>query len=183
MTTMTGKNRMREALLLAIAMAAVVGAALGFEHIGGYIPCALCLEQRTPYYLGVPVMIAAAIAAAVKAPIMITRVLFLAGGGLMLYGAGLGVYHSGVEWGWWPGPADCGGAAGLTTDAGSLLADLNAVTPPACDEAALRVLGLSFAGWNVIASIILAIGCLHGAFSGEASESSPAPQGSSSTSQ
>jgi len=155
----------RLALVLAVAMAAVVGTALGFEHIGGYIPCALCLEQRPPYYFGVPVMIAAAIAATMRAPRIVTRALFLAGGGLMLYGAGLGSYHAGVEWGWWPGPADCGGAAGLTTDASSLLADLNAVTPPACNEAALRVLGLSFAGWNVFASLILAAGCLRGAFS------------------
>lgn len=83
----------------------------------------------------------------------------------MLYGASLGVYHSGVEWGWWPGPADCGGAAGQTTDASNLLSDLNAIKPPACNEAALRVLGLSFAGWNVIASVLLAVGCLRGAFS------------------
>lgn len=182
MTTMAGGSRMRQALVLAVAMTAVVGTALGFEHIGGYIPCALCLEQRTPYYLGIPVMIAAAIAAAVKAPDMITRVLFLAGGGLMLYGAGLGVYHSGVEWGWWPGPADCSGAAGLTTDASNLLSDLNAIKPPACNDAALRVLGLSFAGWNVVAAVLLAIGCLHGALSRGAQKTETA-YGSSSTSQ
>ncbi|WP_136658419.1 disulfide bond formation protein B [Nitratireductor sp. XY-223] len=163
-----GTGKALQALVLAVAMAAVVGAALGFEHIGGYIPCALCLEQRTPYYIGVPVMVAAAVSAALKAPSLITRTLFAAGGGLMLYGAGLGVYHSGVEWGWWPGPADCAGAAGLTTDAGNLLADLNAIKPPACNETALRVLGLSFAGWNVIASVILAAACLRVAFAGRA---------------
>ncbi|WP_419914680.1 disulfide bond formation protein B [Hoeflea sp.] len=164
----SGSGKVLQALLLALAMAAVVGTALGFEHIGGYIPCALCLEQRTPYYLGVPVMIVAAIAAALKAPSLVTRALFVAGGGLMIYGAGLGVYHSGVEWGWWEGPADCAGAAGLTTDAGSLLSDLNAKKPPACNEAALRVLGLSFAGWNVIASVVLAAACLRFAFAGRA---------------
>ena len=37
-------------------MAATVGTALGFQHIGGYIPCKLCLEQRMPYYVGVPLM-------------------------------------------------------------------------------------------------------------------------------
>ena len=162
--TRTDHRLARLAIVLAVAMAAVVGTALGFEYIGGYIPCALCLDQRTPYYIGVPVMVAAAIAAASPAPTIVTRALFLAGGGLMLYGAGLGFFHAGAEWNWWPGPADCGGAAGVTTDAGSLLSDLNAITPPACNEAALRVLGLSFAGWNVIASLILAAGCLRGAF-------------------
>ena len=173
MTTVTGRSdhaagsgaaSARVALILAVTMAAVVGTALGFEHIGGYLSCALCLEQRPPYYRGVPVMCAAALAAALKAHPTLVRVLFFAGGGLMLYGAGLGIHHSGVEWGWWPGPEGCGGTAGLTTDASNLLGDLNAIKPPACNEAALRVLGLSFAGWNVIASVILATGCLRGAF-------------------
>jgi len=39
-------TRTLTAALLAVGMAAVVGSALGFEHIGGYIPCKLCLEQR-----------------------------------------------------------------------------------------------------------------------------------------
>jgi disulfide bond formation protein DsbB len=45
----------------------------------------------------------------------------------------------------------------ITTNAGNLLNDMNAIHPPACDTAALRVLGLSFAGWNAIASLILAL--------------------------
>ena len=158
-----GAEKTLQAVAIAVAMAVVVGAALGFEHIGGYIPCALCLEQRTPYYLGVPVMVAAALCAAFGAPAIVTRLLFVAGGLLMLYGAGLGVYHSGVEWGLWEGPADCAGAASVPTDAGSLIGELGK-KPPACNEAALRVLGLSFAGWNVLASIALAFLCLRGAF-------------------
>ena len=147
------------ALALAAAMAAVVGSALAFEHVGGFIPCALCLEQRTPYYLGIPVVIAGALAAAFGWPSLIARGALVVAGLLMVYGLYLGVYHAGVEWAWWQGPADCATSAtsGIATDAGSLLADLDAVTPPACDEAAGRFLGLSFAGWNVIASAGLAI--------------------------
>ena len=151
-------DRRNAPLLLAagLAMAAVVGSALGFEHIGGYIPCALCLEQRTPYYIGAPLMFLAALSAWLKLPAILTRALALAGGLLMVYGAALGAYHSGVEWGWWPGPSGCSGVAGGATDAGSLLDDLNAITPPSCDEAALRIFGLSLAGWNVLASAALA---------------------------
>lgn len=158
-----GADKTFQAIALAVAMALVVGAALGFEHIGGYIPCALCLEQRTPYYLGVPVMIAAALCAAFKAPALVTRLLFVAGGALMLYGAALGVYHAGVEWAFWEGPADCGGALSVPTDASNLIGDLSK-KPPACKDPALRVLGLSFAGWNVLASLALAFACLRGAF-------------------
>jgi disulfide bond formation protein DsbB len=142
-------------LLVTIGMAATVGGALAFEHIGGYIPCALCLLQRDPYYYGIPVGIAAIITSALGLPSWITRALLVVVGLLMLVGAGMGVFHSGVEWGFWEGPASCGGGE-MTTNAGSLLEDLDAVHGPSCTQAALRVLGLSFAGWNVIASLILA---------------------------
>ena len=116
--------------------------------------------------LGSPVMIAAALCAAFKAPPLVTRLLFVVGGALMLYGAGLGGYHSGVEWGVWEGPADCGGAVSVPTDAGNLIGELGK-KPPACKEPALRVFGLSFAGWNVLASIALAYACLRGAVTGK----------------
>ena len=144
------------AILVTLGMAATVGGALAFQYIGGYIPCALCLLQRNPYYYGIPIGIVAIVASAAGLPAWITRALLVVIGIMMLVGAGMGVYHSGVEWGFWEGPASCGGASGVTTNAGNLLSDLNAVHGPSCTEAALRVLGLSFAGWNVIASIILA---------------------------
>jgi disulfide bond formation protein DsbB len=76
---------------------------------------------------------------------------------LMVVGAGMGVYHAGVEWHFWAGPATCSTSAGaMTQNAGDLLKELNTITGPSCTDAALRVLGLSFAGWNVIASLILA---------------------------
>ena len=96
-------HRSLTALFLAVAMAVVVGSALGFEHIGGYIPCALCLEQRTPYYIGAPLMLVAAIVSRAGGPAWAVRGLLAVGGLLMLYGLVLGVYHSGVEWHWWEG--------------------------------------------------------------------------------
>src|SRR5690606_41379563 len=79
------------------------------------------------------------------------------------WGRGLACCHAGVEWGWWEGPAD-GGAVAPSSGSGSLLDQLNAVVPPSCNEAAGRFLGLSFAGWNVVASAILAAIALRGAF-------------------
>lgn len=145
------------AAALTLGMVATVGGALGFQHIGGYIPCALCLLQRDPYYYGIPVGIAAVLAASFRLPAWTVRSLLVVIGVLMLVGAGMGVYHSGVEWGFWEGPATCAtSVTGTATNAGSLLDDLNAFHGPSCTEASLRVLGLSFAGWNVIASLILA---------------------------
>lgn len=157
MTTLTARPGLLPALLLAGGMAVTVGSALGFEHIGGYIPCALCLLQRQPYYYGIPVAILAALNAALGGPAWITRALLGLVGIMMVVGAGMGVYHSGVEWHFWEGPATCAtSASGVTQDAGNLLDDLNAIKGPSCTDAALRVLGLSFAGWNVIASLVLA---------------------------
>ncbi len=165
LTAPTGKTQTYSAALLALGMAATVGTALGFQHLGGYIPCKLCLEQRTPYYVGIPLMALGFLAARMKAPAIVTRGLLAAGGLLMLYGMGLGVYHSGVEWGWWEGPADCAvGAPTSSYEGGNLLDQLNAVIPPSCTQAAGRFLGLSFAGWNVLASALWAAIALRAAF-------------------
>ena len=148
-------------------MAATVGGALGFEHIGGYIPCALCLLQRDPYYWGIPVGILAIITSALKLPVWLTRTLLAIIGILMLVGAGMGVYHAGAEWHFWEGPSTCATTAqGVSSNVGDLLGDLDSKHGPSCTEAALRVLGLSFAGWNVIASLILAAIALRGAAKG-----------------
>lgn len=144
-------------VLLAVGMAAVVGSALGFQYIGGYIPCALCLDQRQPYYYGIPVAILAAIAAIAGLPSWISRGLLAIAGIMMVVGGGIGVYHAGVEWHFWAGPATCStSASSMTQNANDLLTELNTIKGPSCTEAALRVLGISMAGWNVVASAILA---------------------------
>ena len=163
-TVSVEKNRSASAILVTAGMIFTVGSALGFQHIGGYTPCALCLLQRDPYYYAIPVGILAIAASLFKLPVWITRAALALVGIAMVIGAGLAVYHSGVEWGFWPGPVTCStGAPSVTTNAGNLLGDLNAIKPPSCNDAALRVLGLSFAGWNVIASVVLAAIAFFGA--------------------
>lgn len=156
LTAPTGKTQTLGAGLLTAGMAVTVGTALGFQHIGGYIPCKLCLEQRLPYYIGIPVVVLALLSSVLKFPPLVTRGLLLVGALLMTWSVWLGAFHSGVEWGWWPGPTDCGVVAAPTSGGGSLLDQLDAVIPPSCDQAAGRFLGLSFAGWNVVASLFLA---------------------------
>jgi disulfide bond formation protein DsbB len=164
--TQTSNRQRNTAIFLTFAMAAVVGAALGFEHIGNYIPCKLCLGQRVPYYAGVPVMAMAAVSSAFRWPPVVTRALLMAGGLLMAWSLFLAVRHSGVEWGWWAGPADCGAVTAPTDTGGKgVLEAIDAFAPPSCDKAALRVLGLSFAGWNAVASLVLAVVAFRGALS------------------
>ncbi|MDO9417944.1 disulfide bond formation protein B [Pararhizobium sp.] len=152
------------AVLSTLGMSATVGGALAFEHLGGYIPCMLCLMQRDPYYYGIPLGLLAILSVVLELPRWTTRMILAAIAILMLWGAGMGVYHAGVEWHFWEGPASCATtAAGVSSDVGDLLGDLNSKHGPSCTDAALRVLGLSFAGWNVIASLVLAAIAARGA--------------------
>jgi disulfide bond formation protein DsbB len=74
----------------------------------------------------------------------------------MLWNAGIGVYHSGIEWKFWPGPADCSGPINNLSQPGGLLNQLKDISVVRCDQAAWRFLGLSLAGWNVLVSLGLA---------------------------
>jgi disulfide bond formation protein DsbB len=137
----------------------VILAALAFEHIGGYTPCPLCLKQRYAYYVGVPLLFIALVLIGADRP-RAAALLFAVVAIAFLGNAGLGVYQAGAEWKFWPGPDTCAGGQGLATDAGGLLEDLSRAQVTRCDEAAWRFLGLSFAGWNAVASFVLFLGAL-----------------------
>jgi len=165
MTSPSSRAGLGYGVLLTIGMIVVIGSALGFQYIGGYMPCELCLKERLPYYVGVPVALLALLAAVPKAPPVLVRGLLALAALLMIVGAGLATYHAGVEWHFWPGPSSCTGFGDPGgSDASTLLSDLNTVKPPSCDQAAGRFLGISFAGWNVVASVVLAAVALKAAF-------------------
>jgi len=144
------------AALVFAGAGATILAALVFQHGFGYRPCALCLWQRWPYYAGLPLAalaLAAALAGrrgAARAGLGLLALVFLAS-------AGLGAYHAGVEWGWFLGPSDCGGApAPSAAGMPDFLRQLESVRVVSCTEAAWRLLGLSMAGWNALISLGLA---------------------------
>jgi disulfide bond formation protein DsbB len=142
---------------LALALAAIL-TALGYEHIGGLEPCALCLQQRYAFYLGIPVLFVALVMVAAEQPRAAVW-LFVAVALAFLANSGLAVYHAGVEWKFWLGPDTCGQPTGALKPlgAGNLLNDLAKTRVVRCDEAAWRFLGLSFAGWNVLGSFIICV--------------------------
>ena len=143
-------------LLVFCGMVAVIGSALAFEHIGGYLPCKLCLAQRQPWYLGIPIAGLALLAVLLKLPPLIARGLLLLVGIILFYSLYLGINHAGVEWSWWEGPSDCGVVeGGIAKNTGNFLEQLEQTVPPSCDEASLRMFGLSFAGWNAVVSTVL----------------------------
>jgi len=152
--------------LVACGMIVIIGTALAFEHLGGYAPCALCLEQRNPYYWGIPIILLGATAASLKWSACLVRGALLIAFLCLIATALVGAYHAGAEWGFWPGPESCGaGTTATSSDAGSLLDSLSNAKPPSCTDAAGRLLGISFAGWNVLAASALAVFAARGAFS------------------
>ena len=134
-------------LALFVISSLTILAALGFEHIGGYKPCELCFLQRKAwYFLIVFSLVLIFLAASGKAGL--ARAGLFAAGLILLGEAAFAFWHAGIEWKWWTGPASCTGGAGLSGG----LPDLSTKVV-LCDEVAIRILGLSFAGWNAVLSL------------------------------
>ena len=144
----------RETALNAFLIAlATITAAWAFEIIGGYKPCALCLQQRWAYYFSLPVLGLIWIRMTThQADLDVVRWGLIAVTIAMAINAGMGFYHSGVEWGWFEGPSACSSGAGLSGG----LPDLSKATVINCSEVQWRMLGLSFAGWNMVISAVIA---------------------------
>ena len=147
------------------AATTIILMALAFEHIGGYEPCALCLQQRYAYYGGIPLLFISLVLISLEHYRVATVLFALVSLGFLL-NAGLGTYHAGVEWKFWEGPATCDTDAlqPLSPGGTGLLKDLSTKTFASCGDATWRFLGLSFAGWNVLICLALTIGCLKAAF-------------------
>jgi len=151
---LAGQLMLVSAVLFSIAFATIL-LALMFERYGGYAPCPLCLQERYAYYFAVPATVVAFFAARAEA-FTATRIVLALIALAFVINAALGVYHSGVEWKWWPGPTSCAGGAAVEWGTGGLAQELEHASVVSCSEASWRFLGLSFAGWNAVMSAILA---------------------------
>ncbi|MEM8852669.1 MAG: disulfide bond formation protein B [Pseudomonadota bacterium] len=157
---MTLSSRTLAGVSLAV-MVAALATAWGFQLIGNFTPCPLCLEQRVPYYVGIPLGLVALFLIG-RVPTL-GRLFMLGAAAAMVWTVGLGVYHAGAEWAFWPGPDTCGGGEAVT-DASNLLAAIEQSTFVSCTDVQGRILGLSFAGWNVVAAGFAALVMLAAAF-------------------
>ncbi|WP_120499827.1 disulfide bond formation protein B [Roseovarius sp. EL26] len=135
-------------LLAAAGSALTLAMAFGFQHIGGMAPCKLCLWQRWPH--------AAAVVIGALALALPARILCWFGALAALSTAAVGGYHTGVERGWWEGPATCtsSGASGMSAD--DLFDQIMAAPVIRCDEVPWELFTLSMASWNMILSLLLA---------------------------
>jgi len=135
--------------ILAIAAASIAGA-FAFEALG-YMPCELCLKERIPYYAAIPLAGLAAFFAA-RGHKKLLRAAFAGLALIFAASAAFGAYHAGIEWGFWPGPAECSGVLERAPSVEDFLSQLQTAKFVRCDAPALRIFGLSLAGWNAIIS-------------------------------
>lgn len=118
----------------------------------GYAPCAMCIWQRYPH--------AGAILLGLVVLFGLRHIgIYLLGAVAAATTAGLGLYHTGVERGWWEGPSTCTGSgfdmSGLSGQ--QLLSTSEPSNVVMCDEVVWEFLSLSMASWNAIFSLIIAI--------------------------
>jgi len=141
------------ALLLALACAGALGVGLTAQFGFGLQPCILCLTQRVPYV----------VAGLLALTALVTRHagvrLWLLWGCALAFAinAGIAVYHVGVEQHWWVSTCSAAAGAALADSPEALMAALTKPAPlPPCDQAPWRLFGISFAGYNIAASLGLA---------------------------
>lgn len=136
-------------LLATLGSAALLIGAFGSQYIGGLAPCKMCLWQRWPHA-------AAVVIGLVALALGWTRAAWL-GAIAALATAGIGVFHSGVEQGWWEGPSTCTSGDISRLSADELLDQILTAPLVRCDEIAWAFAGLSMASWNAIISLALAL--------------------------
>lgn len=137
------------ALAFVLGLATILGA-WGSQIIGGLYPCELCLEQRMAYYYGLPLLLIVLITWN-RLPLAVWYLAMAIVAAIFAWGAYMGAYHAGVEWGFWPGPTACTGV-GDAMDFNAL-SDMKPVI--GCDVVQFRLFGISLAGYNALISVAI----------------------------
>jgi disulfide bond formation protein DsbB len=144
-------------LLLALASAAAILIAVASQRWGGLQPCVLCIWQRWAH--GAVIALALiALAAALWGSRRGAAALTVIAGLAAFAGAGLALYHVGVEQQWWPGTSGCGAGAlagGGGTD--SLRQKIEAAPIVRCSDVPWSLFGISMAGYNALLSAALGL--------------------------
>lgn len=143
-----------QTILLLALLASVLSLAFAFisEYGFGLKPCDLCIFQRIPFALAIPL---AALGLWKK------RWSFGIGlviGLLFLINSGIAGYHAGVEQHWFPGPDACTDApptVPLTME--QILEKLKQAPLVACDQPQWDFYGITMAAMNAAWSLLLAM--------------------------
>ncbi len=118
-------------------------------------PCPLCLQQRWPYFAGIPLALGIAYLARRRFPVNLVKCLQISLLAMLALSLFLGIQHSGVEWGLWAAPASCAAAGGEIGSAKELRYLMNTYHFVSCERAQKLFGVLSFANLNALLSLFL----------------------------
>lgn len=142
-------------LLILLVCLGALGTALASEIWGGLKPCILCIYQRYAY------VVAGAFALVGLAPGLggrFGRLPVALAGLAFLGGAAIAAFHVGVEQHWWRGTAACHAPTfDPTLSLEQMREQMLATDFVPCDTIPWSLFGLSMAGYNVIASLVLGL--------------------------
>jgi disulfide bond formation protein DsbB len=140
------------ALLAGGVSAALLLGAFGSQYIGGLAPCEMCIWQRWPHGASILFgLIGGGLVRARVLPPSLARVLAILAIAAIAVSGAIGVFHAGVEWKLWPGPAECTGFGYVPGRD-----DFKPLQIVRCDEAQWRLFGISLAGYNALFSLAAA---------------------------
>ncbi len=140
--------RRAQRLVLAIPALLLAGAYLSQYGFDLY-PCEMCWWQRYPHFAAVGFALLSFLAAPKRLWIA------LAAGGILTSGM-IGLFHAGVEYGWWEGVTSCA-AIPQTGEGQSALDAIMDAPVVRCDEAPWTLLGISLAGFNFLISTVASL--------------------------
>lgn len=142
-------NPRLHSILILLACIVALGTVLVAQFGFGLQPCHLCVIQRLPYAFAACFALAAIATPKRKCGLMLGVCALC-----FATNAGFAFFHIGVEQHWWA--ASCSGTGVLATTGAALLAQLaSGPPPPACDALSFSLFGISIAGFNLIASLVL----------------------------
>jgi disulfide bond formation protein DsbB len=137
------------------ASAIVLGIALLSQYWGGLAPCELCLMQRWPWGIAITISLVAVLVGARPALPWVAMVL------AVVFAAGVvfAFYHVGVEQKWFAGPSACTASATGAMSLEQMKQQILGTAPVMCDRVQWSLFGVSLAGWNLLASLIMTAIC------------------------
>ena len=136
-------------LIALLTPAMLLGGALLSQYVGGLFPCEMCMWQRWPHL--VAIFFALDAYALKKRPEIAELFTILAALAIAVSG-GIGVFHAGVEYGWWEGLTACTAPAAKGNAQDMFNSIMNAPLIR-CDVAPWTLFGISLAGYNAIFSL------------------------------
>lgn len=126
----------------------LLGGAYASQYLGGLHPCEMCWWQRYPHMVAIPL---ALIAYAARGRACISG-LFVGLAGIAIgISGGIGLFHAGVEYGWWQGLTACS-TTPTGGSSGDILNQIMATPITRCDVAPWSLMGISLAGYNGLLS-------------------------------